>query len=92
MTRAQIGSPGGNLPFGDFTSILINPRNVDEISWAMPIKPVNGGGVYRTVKPARRGADDLKEHRLASQRIWSLAFDSQDQNTLLWALIPRESM
>ena len=42
-----------------------------------------GGGVYRTVNAGKTWARiDLKEHRLASQRIWSLAFDSQDQNTL----------
>lgn len=75
---------GGNLPFGDFTSILINPRNVDEIFVGNAYQTGEiGGGVYRTVNAGKTWARiDLKEHRLASQRIWSLAFDAQDQNTL----------
>lgn len=75
---------GGNLPFGDFTSILINPRNVDEIFVGNAYQNGEiGGGVYRTVNAGKTWARiDLKEHRLASQRIWSLAFDAQDQNTL----------
>ncbi|MFN2513031.1 MAG: YCF48-related protein [Pyrinomonadaceae bacterium] len=75
---------GGDLPFGDFTSILINPRKIDEIFVGNAYQNGElGGGVYRTVNAGKTWARiDLKEHRLASQRIWSLAFDSQDQNTL----------
>ncbi len=75
---------GGNLPFGDFTSILINPRNGEEIFVGNAYQSGEiGGGVYRTVNRGVTWARiDPKEHRLPSQRIWSLAFDSQDQNTL----------
>lgn len=75
---------GGNLPSGDFTSILINPRNGDEIFVGNAYQNGEiGGGVYRTVNAGTTWARiDPKEHRLPSQRIWSLAFDSQDQNTL----------
>ncbi|HEX4900002.1 MAG TPA: peptidoglycan-binding protein, partial [Pyrinomonadaceae bacterium] len=75
---------GGNLPFGDFTSILINPRNGDEIFVGNAFQNGEfGGGVYRTVDAGITWARiDPKEHRLPSQRIWSLAFDSQAQNTL----------
>ena len=75
---------GGNLPFGDFTSILINPRNSDEIfvGNAYQISEV-GGGVYRTVNGGTTWVRiDPKQRRLPSQRIWALAFDSQDQNVL----------
>jgi photosystem II stability/assembly factor-like uncharacterized protein len=75
---------GGNLPFGDFTSILINPRNSDEIfvGNAYQISEV-GGGVYRTVDGGTTWVRiDPKQRRLPSQRIWALAFDSQDQNVL----------
>jgi photosystem II stability/assembly factor-like uncharacterized protein len=75
---------GGNLPFGDFTSILINPRNGDEIfaGNAYQIGEI-GGGVFRTTNGGVTWARiDPKSRRLPSQRIWALAFDSQDQNVL----------
>lgn len=75
---------GGNLPFGDFTSILINPRNGDEIfaGNAYQISEV-GGGVYRSTDGGVTWARiDPKGRRLPSQRIWALAFDAHDQNVL----------
>jgi photosystem II stability/assembly factor-like uncharacterized protein len=75
---------GGNLPFGDFTSILVNPRNADEIFVGNAYQTGEiGGGVYRTVNAGTTWARiDPKERRLPSQRIWALAFDSRDRNTL----------
>jgi photosystem II stability/assembly factor-like uncharacterized protein len=75
---------GGNLPFGDFTSILINPRNPDEVFVGNAYQTGEiGGGVYRTINGGQTWARiDPKENRLPSQRIWALAFDSRDQNTL----------
>jgi photosystem II stability/assembly factor-like uncharacterized protein len=75
---------GGNLPFGDFTSILINPRDGAEIFVGNAYQTGEiGGGVYRTINGGTTWARiDPKEHRLPSQRIWALAFDSRDQNTL----------
>ena len=75
---------GGNLPFGDFTSILINPRNGDEIfaGNAYQITEI-GGGVYRSTNAGETWARiDPKGSRLPSQRIWALAFDAHDQNVL----------
>jgi photosystem II stability/assembly factor-like uncharacterized protein len=75
---------GGNLPFGDFTSILINPRNTDEVfaGNAYQISEI-GGGVYRTTNAGQSWARiDPKGGRLPSQRIWALAFDAHDQNVL----------
>jgi photosystem II stability/assembly factor-like uncharacterized protein len=75
---------GGNLPFGDFTSILINPRNGDEIfaGNAYQVTEV-GGGVYRSTDAGQTWARiDPKGRRLPSQRIWALAFDAHDQNVL----------
>ncbi len=75
---------GGNLPFGDFTSILINPRNGDEIfaGNAFQITEV-GGGVYRSTNGGLSWTRiDPKDGRLPSQRIWALAFDPHDQNVL----------
>jgi photosystem II stability/assembly factor-like uncharacterized protein len=75
---------GGDLPFGDFTSILVNPRNGDEIfaGNAYQITDI-GGGVYRSVNAGKSWARiDPKGRRLPSQRIWALAFDAHDQNVL----------
>ena len=75
---------GGNLPFGDFTSILVNPRNGDEIfaGNAYQITDI-GGGVYRSMNAGVTWARiDPKGRRLPSQRIWALAFDAHDQNVL----------
>jgi peptidoglycan hydrolase-like protein with peptidoglycan-binding domain len=75
---------GGNLPFGDFTSILINPRNTDEIFAGNAYQTSEeGGGVFRSVNAGLEWARiDPKERRLPSQRIWALAFDAHDQNIL----------
>jgi len=75
---------GGNLPFGDFTSILINPRTPDEIFVGNAYQTGEiGGGVYRSNDAGSTWARiDLREHRLPSQRIWALALDSRDQGTL----------
>jgi photosystem II stability/assembly factor-like uncharacterized protein len=75
---------GGNLPFGDFTSILINPRNSDEIFVGNAYQTGEvGGGVFRSLNGGLTWARiDPKDRRLPSQRIWSLAFDSREQNLL----------
>ena len=75
---------GGNLPYGDFTSILINPRNGDEVfvGNAYQISEV-GGGVFRSTNAGLTWARiDPKGGHLPSQRIWALAFDAHDQNVL----------
>jgi photosystem II stability/assembly factor-like uncharacterized protein len=81
---ATFNRRGGNLPFGDFTSILINPRNGDEIFAGNAYQTGEvGGGVFRTTNGGVTWARiDPKQRRLPSQRIWALAFDSQDQNIL----------
>lgn len=75
---------GGNLPFGDFTSILINPRNGDEVFAGNAYQTSEiGGGVYRSTNAGQSWARiDPKDRRLPSQRIWALAFDAHDQNVL----------
>ncbi len=75
---------GGSLPFGDFTSILISPRNGDEILVGNAHQNGGtGGGVYRSTDAgATWSRIDPREQRLPSQGIWALAFDNQEQGTL----------
>ncbi len=75
---------GGDLPFGDFTCILINPRNTNEIFAGNAYQNGEvGGGVYRSNDAGTTWVRiDAREHRLPSLRIWALALDPHDQNTL----------
>jgi peptidoglycan hydrolase-like protein with peptidoglycan-binding domain len=69
---------GGNLPFGDFTSILINPRNTNELFVGNAFQNGEfGGGVYRSSDSGTSWVRiDAREHRLPSFRIWALASGS----------------
>jgi photosystem II stability/assembly factor-like uncharacterized protein len=75
---------GGNLPFGDFTSILVNPRNTNEIFAGNAYQNGEvGGGVYRSSDSGMTWVRiDAREHRLPSIRVWALALDPHGQNTL----------
>jgi hypothetical protein len=75
---------GGNLPFGDFTSIVINPQNGDEIFAGNAYQTGEfGGGVYHSTNAGLTWTRiDPKDRGLPSLRIWALALDSQHQNTL----------
>jgi photosystem II stability/assembly factor-like uncharacterized protein len=75
---------GANLPFGDFTSILVNPRNGNEVFVGNAYQTGEiGGGVFRTTNAGDSWARiDPKGRPLPSQRIWALAFDARNQNVL----------
>jgi photosystem II stability/assembly factor-like uncharacterized protein len=75
---------GGDLPFGDFTSIVVNPQNGDEIFAGNAYQNGEfGGGVYHSTNAGLTWTRiDPQDRRLPSLRIWSLALDKQHQNTL----------
>lgn len=75
---------GGNLPFGDFTSIVVNAQNGDEIFTGNAYQNGEfGGGVYHSANAGLTWTRiDPQDRRMPSLRIWALALDSQHQNTL----------
>ena len=81
---------GGNLPYGDYASIIINPRNPDEIFVGNAYQnqgggstTLNSGGVYRSTDAGLTWMRiDPSNVRLPSQRIWALAFDPNNPNRL----------
>ncbi len=76
---------GGNLPLGTFTSILINPENTDELYVCRASERVTSreqeGGVYRSTDAGMTW--QRIDTELPSQRVWTLAFDSNNPNRLL---------
>lgn len=75
---------GGNLPFGDFTCILVNPANGDELFAGNAYQNGEfGGGVYHSSNAGLTWTRiDPKERRVPSFRIWALAMDSENNGTL----------
>jgi photosystem II stability/assembly factor-like uncharacterized protein len=72
---------GGNLPIGNFTSILINPNNSDEILLSSSLD--TDGGVFISTDAGNKWKRvDTKDMKLASRRIWTMAFDPNDSNRL----------
>lgn len=81
---------GGNLPIGDYASIVINPQNGDELFVGNAYQnqgggstTINSGGVYRSTDAGMTWMRiDPSNDRLPSQRIWALAFDATSPNRL----------
>lgn len=81
---------GGNLPYGDFVSILINPQNSKEIIVGSAYQSsgggnvtLNSGGVYRSIDSGYTWMRiDPRNAGLPSQRIWALAFDAYNPDKI----------
>lgn len=72
---------GGNLPLGNYTSILINPNNSNEIFVSSAHE--NEGGVYVSEDAGINWKRfDSKGMILPSRRIWSMVFDPNDANRI----------
>jgi photosystem II stability/assembly factor-like uncharacterized protein len=72
---------GGNLPLGNFTSILINPRNTSELFISSALGS-DGGVFYSSDAGMKWKRVDSKDMPLPSRRVWSMAFDPQDPNRI----------
>ena len=75
---------GGNLPLGNYTSILINPNDTDEMFVSSSLE--NDGGVFYSKDAGMKWKRvDSKEMRLPSRRVWSMVFDPRDPNRIFAA-------
>jgi ligand-binding sensor domain-containing protein len=72
---------GGNLPLGNFTSILINPSNTDELFISSSLES-DGGIFYSSDAGMKWKRVDSKDMPLPSRRVWSMAFDPRDPNRI----------
>lgn len=72
---------GGNLPLGNYTSILVNPTNSNEVFVSSSLE--SDGGIYYT---ANAGDDwkrvDPKELKLPTRRVWSMIFDPSNPDRI----------
>lgn len=65
---------GGNLPLGNFTSILIDPNDTDTIIISSALE--TDGGIFISEDAGMKWRRfDSKEFNLPTRRIWSLIFD-----------------
>ncbi|MEK6304542.1 MAG: hypothetical protein AABO41_27965 [Acidobacteriota bacterium] len=67
---------GGGLPSGDFTSVVINPTNPDEVMAA----DYSHGGVYRSTDKGY--VWERIDGELPTNRVWTLMFDPFDRNRM----------
>jgi photosystem II stability/assembly factor-like uncharacterized protein len=72
---------GGNLPYGSFTSILINPKNTDEIFVGSAYERAEGNGVFHSIDAGQTWK--RVDPELPSRRVWALAFDTSESGKLL---------
>jgi photosystem II stability/assembly factor-like uncharacterized protein len=72
---------GGNLPLGNFTSILINPANTNEVFISSSLE--NDGGIFYSANAGEEWKRvDSKEMRLPSRRVWSMIFDPTNSDRI----------
>lgn len=72
---------GGNLPLGNYNSILISPNNSKEI-FASNSDEIQGGVFVSDDAGMHWKRFDSKTMTLPSRRVWSLAFDPNDANRI----------
>lgn len=71
---------GGNLPYGSYTSILINPQTPDEIFVGSAFENPENNGVFHSNDAGMTWK--RVDPELPSRRVWSLAFDTNNPGKL----------
>jgi photosystem II stability/assembly factor-like uncharacterized protein len=80
----QTWTRGKGLPLGDYTSILIDPNNTDEVFISSALE--SDGGIYYSDNAGSKWKRvDSKDMKLPSRRIWTMAFDPTDPNRIFAA-------
>ncbi|HKP70100.1 MAG TPA: YCF48-related protein [Pyrinomonadaceae bacterium] len=72
---------GRGLPLGNYTSILIDPNNSDEIFIASALES-DGGIFYSEDGGSKWRRIDSKGMKVPSRRVWTMAFDPSDPKTI----------
>lgn len=70
-----------SVPLGNFTSILIDPNNSDEIFVSSALES-DGGIFYSSDAGAKWRRIDSKDMKVPSRRVWTMAFDPSDPKTI----------
>ena len=73
---------GGNLPLGNYNSILVNPSNGNDVYIASALE-VSDGIFYSDNAGWDWKRIDSKNNKIASRRVWSMMFDPNNSNRLL---------
>ena len=69
------------MPLGNYTSILVNPNNTDEIFVSSALE--SDGGIFFSDDAGMKWKRvDSKEMKLPSRRVWSMAFDPGNSNRI----------
>ena len=71
----------GTLPLGNYVSILIDPNNTDEMFAASALES-DGGIFFSDDAGLKWRRVDSKEMKVPSRRVWTMAFDPNDPNTI----------
>ncbi len=72
---------GGNLPLGNFASILVNPHKPDEVFVASALE--NNGGIYQSQNAGMNWKRiDSKDWALPTARIWTMTFDPKNADRI----------
>ena len=71
----------GTLPLGNYTSILIDPNNTDEIFAASSLE-ADGGIFYSDDAGQKWRRVDSKDMKVPSRRVWTMAFDPANSRTI----------